>query len=256
MTIEARIPLNELMKALEWYDSLYDEVHDPKIAYKYKMRLAKRTILSVLLNLIAIGLFIASIFLAVNNSTFAIIPVILGVYILLNFFYLEKIPNKKRRKLRFRLVHYIICIFRDVYEFSIFKKKFGLSTPAFLLIFGVGKKQAFENIEDWGYYNAQEELEKIKGYKKKYSSYRDYVDLGQYWHIADELLGLLESGRAYDMASALAVIDFKKYQERMEELAQNAIDRAVEAEERVARAQAAAAEAEKRFWDNANDKLS
>ncbi len=262
MTIESRIPLKEVRKALNWYDELYWTISNPKRAYVYKVNVARNTILSILFSIVKIGLLIGCICWTVYafdvHWELTAIPLILsfvfGISIFLDLFYLEKIPEKKLPKLRLRIVHFFFCIAKDIYEFSVFKKRFSLSIPSFLLMLGIGEKKALANIEDWGYYRAQRQLDNISEYKNKYSNYRDYVDLGQHWDVAGELLALLDSGRATDIASALAVRDFKKSREKVERIAQDEAARVKAAADRMesaAKEVEEAARAEKEFYKNA-----
>ncbi len=225
MTIEERIPLNETKTVLGCYTNLYRCVHKPIKVYNIKVRTARLTLISVILSIIKIA--VLAIFISIGSNQeiswypFAIlIAIILSVSIILDFFYFQKVSGKKLPKVRFRYSYYINCIAHDIYEFSWFKKYFGLKVPAFFLILGIGKSKAIESITNWGYMLGEEYSTYIDEYNKKYRNYREYVNFGQHWSVCYELLEIISSGRACDGQTALNVLDAKKHRQRVERYAE------------------------------------
>jgi hypothetical protein len=147
---------------------------------------------------------------------FIVIDIVLGISVLLDFFYFQKVDGRKIRKPRFRYTYYLGCLVNDLRELGWFKKYFNVSTPAFLLMFGKDKALALSNIEDWGYLVGEDYVNYINAYNEKYSDYRDYVNLDKQWNLCGELLEIINSGRAYDVQGALSVIDTRRHRASVE----------------------------------------
>ncbi len=249
MTIEARIPLDDVKYALQSYAKLYNCVHNPLLVYDYKTKIARRTFLSLVLSVVKIFLFTLFIALAAQGSDIAalwiIISVILGISIVLDLFYIQKVSGKRFGRIKFRYPYYIASLVNDLRELHWFRKYFGVKTPAFLLMFGIGKADAHNSIENWGYMVGEDYCNFINAYNDRYSSYREYVNLGQYWSVCGELLQIIRSGRATNVQSALSVMDLRKHRARMESYASEQAE--------AARSQAAAAWAAASAMDSIAD---
>ncbi len=220
MTVEDRIPLDEVEYALQSYAKLYNCVHNPLAVYDYKTRIARRTFLSLIFSIIKIALFTVFIVLATKGGNmdfvWIILSIIFGISILLDLFYIQKVSGKRFGKIKFRYPYYITSLVNDIRELHWFRKYFGVKTPAFFLIFGIGKADAHQSIENWGYMVGEEYCNYINAYENKYRSYREYVNLGQYWSVCGELLQIITSGRATSVQSALSVMDTRRHRERVE----------------------------------------
>jgi hypothetical protein len=118
---------------------------------------------------------------------------------------------------------------KDVKELGWFREYFDVKANAFGLIFGIGKAEARKQLINWGYMVGEEYVNYINAYDQKYSNYRDYVDLSKHWEICDELLGIINSGRAVDVQGALNVVDTKRHRAKMEQYAREEAQAAVEA---------------------------
>lgn len=235
MSVEARIPLEDMKYALQSYVSLYNCVHNPLAVYDYKTKIARRTFLSLLLSVIKIVLF--SVFISLSSDSgelqavWIILSIIFGISILLDLVYIQKVSGKRFGKIRLRYPYYIASLINDIRELRWFRKFFGVKTPAFLLMFGIGKSSAHQNIENWGYLVGEDFCNYINAYDEKYRSYREYVDLGQYWGVCDELLEIIQSGRASSIQNALSVMDTRKHRAKMENYAREQAEAARSAAE-------------------------
>lgn len=251
MTIESRVPLDHLKLALACYQRLYNCVHNPLSVYEYKTTIARKTFISLVVSVLKIIIFSMVISFAVKVSAsnedaaqfglfvLVVIAIILGISIVLDFFYWQRVPGKRLKKIRFRYTYYIISFINDVRELSCFRKLFGVSTAAILLPFGFGKMEAQEKIKNWGYMVGEEYMEYINAYNEEYKNYREYVNLDDHWAICGDLLDIINSGRAVDVQGALSVLDTREHRARMEAYAAEQAAAAREA----AREQAAAARA-------------
>ena len=192
MTVEDRIPLNEVQYALRCYASLYNCVHSPLKVYDYKTRIARRTLLSLVFSIIKIALFTVFVIMATNTVNdngemgflwliWLILSIVFGISIFLDLFYIQKISGKRLGKIKFRYPYYIMSLVNDIRELHWFRKYFGVKAPAFLLIFGIGKADAYQSIKNWGYMIGEDYCNYIRAYDNKYRSFREYVNLGQYW---------------------------------------------------------------------------
>ncbi len=251
MTIEAKVPLNDVKTALGCYQRLYNCVHNPIYVYDYKTQIAKKTFLSLVFSIIKILIFTVLVAVAATVESdwkfiLVLLAIIFAVSILLDLFYWQKVSDKRLGRPRFRYSYYISCFINDIRELSWFKRYFGISTPSFLMIFGVGRYEAHESIKNWGYLVGDDYVKFINAYDDRYKNYRDYVDLGRHWGLCGELLNIINSGRAVDIQGALAVVDTRKHRKKMESYARDqaeAAQRAADAAWATANAAAATADA-------------
>ncbi len=226
MTIEARVPLDQVKSALSNYSRLYNTITNATNAFTYKKKMARYTLLSLLFTVVKIFLlfYCPTVLKNTDNSfikLFAIVVLIFCIVTLFfDFFYLQKIADngKTKRKLRFRPLYFIKGLICDVIEIEFFKKKFGLKAPAFLLIFGMGNRAAYSKITDWAIGVADAQVFAINNYEDKYKNYRDYVDLWQHFSLCGELLEIINSGRAIGVQEALDVVDVRRHRQRMENM--------------------------------------
>ncbi len=224
MTVESRIPINELKTYCLCYSRWYRTTVNMTNTYHYKKSTAQRTLGSILMFLFKV---FAGIMIIVLNSVLDLGGLIslLGLFILLStvvdLFYLQKDPRSnflmfKGRRLRFRLPYFIICFVKDYRDFKIFKEVYGIEKSAFSLIASFNNREAYRQISRQACEICIEELLYIQLYKDKYSDYREFVDLDNDWGQSVELYEILSSGRAVDIQKAYAVVDKRRHMERME----------------------------------------
>lgn len=232
MTIEARIPLEHTKMALNCYQRLHNCVYNALYVFDYKARICRKTLISLVLSVVKVILFTVFVALIEYNANsdvlavFVLLAVIFGVSIVLDLVYYQKVAGRRIGKLRLRFPYYISSVANDMRELGWFKKYFGIKTPVLLLVLGGGKAQAHQNIMNWGYLVGEDYCKYIDAYNEQYHNYREYVDLGQYWGCCDELIEILNSGRATSIQGALSVVDTRRHREKMEQYARETAEAA------------------------------
>ncbi len=261
MTIEARIPLNDLKNYCRAYRDWYNITGYMQEVYNYKKKNAAGTLLSLVLffaSLVFAAVFIILDIAAETAGLLAIPAFVFIGYAVGALFYFQEDPRKKsfKKRLRLRPLYFITCLIKDFKDFKKFKAIYKMKKSAVGLIVSFRNDEAYEKIADVACEVCTDKLLYIYAYEQQYKNYREYVSLLDKWYIAGEVLEILNSGRAVDFQSAMKVIDTRRYRDELKrqreehlrkrtEAMQKAADAARERDKAEAEANNAAAAAEK-----------